>query len=509
MGIMTGATSYDVIIIGGALSGAATATLLLRDRPDLRVLVVEKSETFGRRVGEATVEVSGWFLGRCLGLTHFLNEQHLCKQGLRFWYANDKVETLDQASEIGPKYLARLPSYQVDRSTLDQEVLDRAVAAGAELLRPANVAEIVLKEGGVQRITVKHGGETKEFSARWLVDASGVAALVSRQQKWLEPLTAHPTASAWARWKGIKDWDGRELADKHSEWFSAHFGTRGTATNHIVGDGWWSWWIPLKGGDVSMGIVFDQRLVELPQAEGGIAGRIRTFLDRHPVAREMMEHATAIEGDVHWRKNLPYRSRVFAQDGCVLVGDAAAFIDPFYSPGMDWISFTTSMAVRMIRESLSGGNTAELVAEHNRLLDTSITRWFDAIYRDKYHYLGEFDLMELAYRLDITLYYWGVVDDVFSRERTALETEPPFSHPAAGPIAWLMKTYNRRFATIAARRRRAGTTGLSNNGNRVLVPGFQLGKKEIRKIIPLVWRWLKLEAREGWMSWGKRAEDYA
>ncbi|PYJ87737.1 MAG: NAD(P)/FAD-dependent oxidoreductase, partial [Verrucomicrobia bacterium] len=59
---------YDAIIIGGALSGAATAFLLLREQPKLRVLIVEKSAAFTRRVGEATVEVSGYFLTRVLGL---------------------------------------------------------------------------------------------------------------------------------------------------------------------------------------------------------------------------------------------------------------------------------------------------------------------------------------------------------------------------------------------------------------------------------------------------------
>src|SRR6185295_7346276 len=35
--------SYDVAIIGGALSGSATALLLLRERPELKVLILEKS----------------------------------------------------------------------------------------------------------------------------------------------------------------------------------------------------------------------------------------------------------------------------------------------------------------------------------------------------------------------------------------------------------------------------------------------------------------------------------
>ena len=51
-----------------------------------------------------------------------------------------------------------------------------------------------------------------------------------------------------------------ELTQKYPEWAAVPYGIRGTATNHVVGNGWWSWWIPLKGGDVSVGVVFDQRL---------------------------------------------------------------------------------------------------------------------------------------------------------------------------------------------------------------------------------------------------------
>src|SRR5258705_13210514 len=96
----------DVAIIGGVLAGAATAILLLREQPTLRVVIVEKSAAFGRRVGEATVEVSAYFLGRILGLTQYLNDAHLVKQGMRFWFANASTRTLEDCSEIGGRYLA-------------------------------------------------------------------------------------------------------------------------------------------------------------------------------------------------------------------------------------------------------------------------------------------------------------------------------------------------------------------------------------------------------------------
>src|SRR5215510_14254930 len=135
---------YDVVIIGGALSGAATAILLRREDPSLRVLIVEKSAAFGRRVGEATVEVSGYFLCRVLGLTQHLNEAHLVKQGMRFWFFNSRTTSLPECSEIGGRYLSRVPSFQVDRAVLDEEVLRRAVALGAKLWRPASVGRVEL-----------------------------------------------------------------------------------------------------------------------------------------------------------------------------------------------------------------------------------------------------------------------------------------------------------------------------------------------------------------------------
>ncbi|MCP5548390.1 MAG: hypothetical protein H7A50_13560 [Akkermansiaceae bacterium] len=136
------AAEYDVVVVGGVIN-AATATLLKRKAPTPASSHHRESETFGRRVGEATVEVSGYFLGRVLGLTRFLNETQLAKQGLRFWFANENVKGSDRASEIGPKYLARILSFQIDRATVD-EVLRRAVEGGIDLLRPAIVSRIDL-----------------------------------------------------------------------------------------------------------------------------------------------------------------------------------------------------------------------------------------------------------------------------------------------------------------------------------------------------------------------------
>ena len=494
--------AYDVIVIGGALSGAATAILLLRKNPGMRVLIVEKSEKLTRRVGEATVEISGFFMCRVLGMTQYLNEHHLVKQGMRFWFKNDDVHSLADSSEIGAKYLARIPSFQLDRAALDEEVLRRAGVAGAEIVRPATVSKVELVPGGEQSLEIKQGDSRRTVRARWIVDASGVSALIARKEGWWRSNTEHPTAAAWSRWSGVKDWDSRELAEKFPDWSRAVYGTRNTATNHIVGDGWWSWWIPLKGGDVSIGVVWDQRLVDFPKDGGSIGERVKTFLMKHPVGREMIADAEYSEEDQHWRRNLAYYSTTFAGDGFVLVGDAAAFMDPFYSPGMDWISFTSFSAADLVTKARAGQVTDETLEKYNRDFSTSHRRWFAALYKDKYEYMGEFDLMGLAFRLDLGLYYWGVVEVPFNHGEEAL-TAPPFSPPSGKFFSWLMGTYNQRFARMARRRRRMGLLGKENSNKRCLIPGFMLSRSNMFTLFPLLAKWAMLELKEGWRTWGE------
>jgi len=195
----------DVAIVGGALSGAATALMLKREMPDLNVVVVEKSDVFKRRVGEATVEVSGYFLCRVLGLTQFLTQTQMCKNGLRFWFSGEDTETLNGCSEIGGKYLSSVPSFLVDRAQLDEEVLRRAEAAGVTVLRPALVKSVQLSAGVQQSLQIQIENEAPfTLRARWVVDASGVRCLLARANGWWNANEKHPTLAGWSRYAIIQ-----------------------------------------------------------------------------------------------------------------------------------------------------------------------------------------------------------------------------------------------------------------------------------------------------------------
>src|SRR5262245_53394987 len=176
---------YDVVIIGGAFSGAATALMLKRKRPHARVLIIEKNAEFDRKVGESTTEVSSCYMTRILGLTHYLGHHHLAKQGLRLWFSNQPDQRFDDCVEVGTRYQSRLPGFQVDRAKLDSHLLNLAVRAGCDLWRPAKVTNCELNGAGGQTIKVivdfpsgapaSPASRERTVRTRWIVDATGRA----------------------------------------------------------------------------------------------------------------------------------------------------------------------------------------------------------------------------------------------------------------------------------------------------------------------------------------------
>lgn len=477
---------FDVVVIGGAFSGAAAALLLLRERPELRIAIVERSRAFDRKVGEATTEVSGHFLTRRLSLTSHLNHHHIAKQGLRFWFAPPGAKNLGDCGELGANYQVRLPSYQVDREVLDQHVLDLAVAAGARLFRPARVLDA---EPG-RTVTIEHDGERRDLTAHQIIDASGRAAFLARKLNLIEKLDAHPTSSIWARLRGVADLDGHEIRTRYPSMRGTCRTSRSAATNHLTGYGWWCWIIPLKGGDTSVGLVYDERLYTPPQG-ANLAERLMAHLRAHAAGADLFADATPVEGDVKAYSHLPYFSRQLCGPGWHLAGDATGFLDPLYSAGLDYCSWTVNAAVRANLAELDGApiNHADVNARFAR----SYRAWFEALYLDKYHYLGDAELMRPAFLLDLALFFFGPVRELY--DGTAEPgTRFPFDGPVDGAVAKFMAFYNRRLAALGKKRHAAGVFGRANS-RRTLVPSFEPSPAVLKIALQGIAGWLSAEAK--------------
>jgi flavin-dependent dehydrogenase len=482
---------YDVAIMGGAFSGAATASILKRKHPSARVLIIEKNAEFDRKVGESTTEVSSCYMTRILGLANYLGHEQLTKQGLRLWFCNSPDQRFDECVEVGPRYSARVPTFQVDRAKLDSHMLECAVAAGCDLWRPAKVAQCDLGGNNGQTLNVTVNGSERRVTARWLVDASGRATFLARKLGCYRPNLEHPINAVWARFTGVKDWDSYDWREKFPDYMDACRTSRSWATNHLMGHGWWCWIIPLRGGDVSAGIVYDSRIFKLPEGPS-VAERLHAHLLSHPVGRAIFDEARVIDGDVHAFSALPYHSERVGDDGWACVGDAAGFIDPLYSPGLDFCSYTSYHVADFIARSLTGEDVTERVRNYNTQYPIMYRYWFESLYRDKYYYMGDAELMSAALLLDVASYYFGLVIPAYQNPEKAF-AELPFQGRPGRVAARIISFYNRRLVTLGKRRYATGYLGRHNGGWRELYDGFVPDGRVAKLLRKGLWRWARAE----------------
>lgn len=489
---------YDVVIVGGAFSGAATALLLRRQMPSLRVLIVEKLDAFDAKVGEATTEMSAMFLTRRLALWQHLERNHLPKEGLRYWSANARVTGHADASEAGGFLRSAVPSFQLRRDVLDEHLLQLAVEEGAELIRPATVRSFDLNDFDSSVTIACNDSSTGEEVSQtvrctWLIDASGRNCVVGRKLGLIDWNDEHPVAAIWARWTGVRHID--DVAARAGGPLAAgNVGSRRLATNHYVGHGYWIWVIPLGNGETSVGVVFDKRIHALHESPDREPTYVN-FLSQHPALAELLDGATVRSDDLRARSRMAYVTRQYMGLGWALVGDSAAFIDPYYSPGLDHCAFSAEATARIIlrhaRNEMPPEQMPAVIAAHNELFLRSYHRFFQCIYRDKYYLFGEHDLIAASFLLDTALYYIFVVTPAY-RFVKAFVPVPVLGPRQAYPSYALLKLAKRRFIRIANLRRLAGEAGERNDRHRIKAY-FDLGLSPFRMFARGVKLWLRAE----------------
>jgi flavin-dependent dehydrogenase len=488
---------YDIVVMGGAFSGASNAILLKREFPDLRILIIERTEAFSRKVGESTSEVAGCFLSRVLRVGMHMNSKHISKHGLRMWFHNEETTTPGRSTEIGPAYQGRLPTFQINRMTLDTELLLIAESLGCEVARPATIKEFDLGGIGKNTITYKSetGGETRTVTAGWLIDATGKAAKIAKERKtWRSLADQHPTSSMWTRFRNVTYLDSDEGMRELDGVSSTVLAQRGFSTNHLMGFGWWCWIIPLDSGEVSVGITWDSRLFT-PPANGTMSERLKEHLLKHPVGKVMFENAEAVENDNQYYKSLAYWSDEVTGDGWAAVGDACGFMDPLYSQGLDYCAHSIYGALALLRDHYAGYCVKDTIVHRNQEFKRSYFNWFNALYKDKYWYLGDAELMHAAFLLDIGTYFIGPVRLVYTDQDSEF-ARMPYYGPTGRFFARFMAFYNRRFVTLAKKKITAGTYGAMNSDQAFLITkSFNPDFSSFKFVIKGIKIWLKLEAR--------------
>ena len=363
--------SYDVAILGGGLAGLTLALQLKRERPETSIFVAEKrvgpAPEAAFKVGESTQELSSNYFGEVLGLQEHLVNDEVLKCGLRFWFPAGDNSDIAQRVERGPAGHAPIPSYQLDRGRFENFLAERVAEAGVDLFAGTRVQDVDVSVDP-HVITMTRGEETLGTTARWVVDAGGRAFILKKKLGLLED-NGHVVNSSWLRLAGgldIEDW--ADPAD--TEWFGrmSERGLRRTSTNHLCGKGYWAWMIPLSSGAISIGIVADPDFHPWEEMNT-LDGAIEWMRTHEPQLAESLDGRRDQIEDFLKVQDFSYGcSQVFdgARRWC-LTGEAGPFLDPFYSPGSDWIALANTFVTDLVTRELDGADVTERAAAHDDL----------------------------------------------------------------------------------------------------------------------------------------------
>lgn len=311
----------DVIVIGGGPAGAVTAALLASE--GVRVVLFEQERFPRHHVGEslqpATIELLDSYLG--LGPT-------LAAQGFARKYGAMYVwgETRDPWSVLfDPRLEHDLPgldeaallaggyehAWQVLRSRFDQILLEEAARRGADVREGVAVASPVLEDRRVTGVRLRSGELVR---SPLVVDASGQHSLLGRKLDLTADVVDLRATATYAYYDGAG-------------------GVPGPLGRHVqlvvtLSDGW-AWFIPVSADRTSVGLVVRERGRMSPERFDALLAEAEFPLAG---ARAVVEPG----GErLHFARDWSFAQKHARGPGFLLVGDAACFVDPILSGGVD------------------------------------------------------------------------------------------------------------------------------------------------------------------------------
>jgi hypothetical protein len=109
--------------------------------------------------------------------------------------------------------------------------------------------------------------------------------------------------------------------------------------------------------------------------------------------------------------------QVFSGDRWALTGEAGVFLDPFYSPGSDFIGISNTYVCELIALDRAG----QPLGPYARLFEQLFMSFYEntlTLYQDQYPMFGDAEVMPIKVIWDYT-YYWGVLCQLVFQDRLA------------------------------------------------------------------------------------------
>ena len=353
-----GCVDADVIVVGAGPAGSTAACILARRGLDVLLLdrkTFPRDKTCGDGFPPGSIEILN-----TLGLGDKIRAAGFYPiHGIRLGSPSGRTwETSFQPKRDGAQF------YIAPREQLDAIVQGYAVECGARFLQ-ANVRGPLVESGRVVGVRTSVNGSDTEFTSHVVIGADGATSAIGRA---LRSDGKRPDKSRSVAVRAYVD--GIETLPHRAEFY---FYKR-----LVPGYGWI---LPLGPDRANIGVVMRvdrlqaTREAKMPGPKSTLESLLDWFMNSPAVCKRLKpnydrEHVAA------WQlANGSHRPEQRAFDGALLVGDAAALVDPLTGEGIRNALLSATLAAGVVMASIKRRDTTySMLSEYDRLCDAQLVR---------------------------------------------------------------------------------------------------------------------------------------
>jgi len=365
----------DIVIIGAGPAGCATSLFLAKHQIAHTIIdkaVFPRDKVCGDALSGKVVYVMNQLDKKMIYDYDANPKQFLPSWGVKFAAPNGKSIDIPFKSDMSKE--SHAPGFISKRIDFDATMFNRLDKDYAHGIDAAELIDIETN-GSLKSITYKKDNTTQSISGiKLLVGAEGDRSIVAKKFSDITKDNDHYCAGIRAYYKGVTDMHPQNFIELHflEELLPGYF-----------------WIFPLPNGMSNVGAGMLSSSVSKKKVN--LKQDMLRAIANNPNIKERFANAE-LQGKIQgWGLPLGSKKRKISGDGFLLVGDAAALIDPFTGEGIGNAMYSGMLAAAHIKNCV----------EQNKFDDA-----FNAAY-DKAFYDRQWDELKLSHTMQkLCKYPW-------------------------------------------------------------------------------------------------------